>query len=620
MSRRSCFGCGEEREDTSPIQIYSDSKNVNKKRGARSKAADEAFERPEYDFILFSEFRDFTFEVLKQLDNQAKALKQLCRKYNIAVSHHEREYICACCASQSVGINTKQNEDKLAYAEVICNNIKKKGSKTTHKNLNKKEARKPALISEVAGDLRVSNQTTTTTTSLIPSASQTVLNGRNPEILRGRNVESLEIRATQRKKHLHIWRLSLDTTEEKLTSYIKGICGIEVDVKVIKIKSKKVKEYASFIVTVSESVYEKLYSPEVWPVNTECCQWFWFRKPKNKTEETVKRLKPSRYSNYRKYCYPEWYTKEIISDLQLKAKLHKKYKCTNSPNDYRDFSACSARIKLNIKLAFECYEERIQNNLVNDPKSFWLYIRARNSNSAHQNSILKNGEVLSDADCAAEFAAYFYSVFSRETARLNVEEAMAAGTGSGSYVHVPELTSAQVRDALVRLKPKRSAGPDGIPAYIMRDCRSILAEPLAYLFNLCLDNGYFPDCWKITRVIPIPKSERKDSVEAYRPVAILSTPAKIFEGALHKNILKQVEPYLSDCQRGFRPLRSTSSNLLNAINYVIPIMDAGLQITIPVFSVLSDCDAREWSLVSDERMTLAVHVFESIQGCNILFL
>ncbi|CAF4905916.1 unnamed protein product [Pieris macdunnoughi] len=47
----------------------------------------------------------------------------------------------------------------------------------------------------------------------------------------------------------------------------------------------------------------------------------------------------------------------------------------------------------------------------------------------------------------------------------------------------------------------------------MRNCRSIPAAPLAYLFNL--DNGYFPDSWKMTRITI---RDRKDSKEAYRLV------------------------------------------------------------------------------------------------------
>lgn len=86
------------------------------------------------------------------------------------------------------------------------------------------------------------------------------------------------IQATERKKHLHVWRLSTETTVEKLISHVKGTCGSDVFVKIEKIKHKTQRDYASFIITVPESAYEKLFQPDIWPVNTEFSEWIWFRK------------------------------------------------------------------------------------------------------------------------------------------------------------------------------------------------------------------------------------------------------------------------------------------------------------------------------------------------------
>ncbi|CAG4957865.1 unnamed protein product [Parnassius apollo] len=91
---------------------------------------------------------------------------------------------------------------------------------------------------------------------------------------------------------------------------------------------------------------------------------------------------------------------------------------------------------------------------------------------------MKDGVTLSDQESATKFAKYFYSVYNSEPARLNLDEAVLAGGAGSARVHVPQLQLGEVRAALARLKPKRSAGPDGIPAFVIRDCRSVLAEPL----------------------------------------------------------------------------------------------------------------------------------------------
>lgn len=78
--------------------------------------------------------------------------------------------------------------------------------------------------------------------------------------------------------------------------------------------------------------------------------------------------------------------------------------------------------------------------------------------------------------------------------------------------------------------------------------------------------------------MPVPKGgSSKDNVSGYRPIAVLSSPAKVLECAVHNSIFMQVRTQLSDAQHGFRPMRSTTSNLLSYMGHVLPIVDGGGQ-------------------------------------------
>ena len=63
-----------------------------------------------------------------------------------------------------------------------------------------------------------------------------------------------------------------------------------------------------------------------------------------------------------------------------------------------------------------------------------------------------------------------------------------------------------------KLKVEKAAGPDNIPITVVRDVGDLVAKPLAMIFNLSLENGIFPDIWKLARVTPIYKSEAKRDV------------------------------------------------------------------------------------------------------------
>ncbi|KAI8426424.1 hypothetical protein MSG28_005267 [Choristoneura fumiferana] len=68
------------------------------------------------------------------------------------------------------------------------------------------------------------------------------------------------------------------------------------------------------------------------------------------------------------------------------------------------------------------------------------------------------------------------SVNDSRVPKLDVDAAVAASGAGSVRVHIERIQLNQVEKALDRLKPKRSAEPDGIPAYVVRDCRSVLAK------------------------------------------------------------------------------------------------------------------------------------------------
>lgn len=68
---------------------------------------------------------------------------------------------------------------------------------------------------------------------------------------------------------------------------------------------------------------------------------------------------------------------------------------------------------------------------------------------------------------------------------MRLHDEPQAGNGVGdARLHVAHLRLGDVNTALTRLGPKRSAGPDGIPAFVMRDCRPVFAKTLPHVFHL----------------------------------------------------------------------------------------------------------------------------------------
>ncbi|PZC79692.1 hypothetical protein B5X24_HaOG216092 [Helicoverpa armigera] len=109
-------------------------------------------------------------------------------------------------------------------------------------------------------------------------SSWTEVKRKNP-IKRGGNSMVVSIKAIERKKYLHVWRLDKATTEENLLEYIKKLIGEDSEITIEKLKPKTERDYASFKIGLIESKFNKLCDSEVWPLNTEFSEWIFFRRP-----------------------------------------------------------------------------------------------------------------------------------------------------------------------------------------------------------------------------------------------------------------------------------------------------------------------------------------------------
>ena len=69
----------------------------------------------------------------------------------------------------------------------------------------------------------------------------------------------------------------------------------------------------------------------------------------------------------------------------------------------------------------------------------------------------------------------------------------------------------------------KASGPDRIPVVALKNCEPELSYIPAELFNICLKESCFSDCWKVSSVVPVFKNagERSTS-KSYHPVSLLS--------------------------------------------------------------------------------------------------
>ena len=95
-----------------------------------------------------------------------------------------------------------------------------------------------------------------------------------------------------------------------------------------------------------------------------------------------------------------------------------------------------------------------------------------------------------------------------------------------------------VKKVIMNLDLSKTSGLDCIPLVVLKNCELELSYILAELFNKCLKESFFPDCWKVSSVFPVFKNVRERfAVKNYHPVSLFSVVSKVFEKLVNNGIV-----------------------------------------------------------------------------------
>ena len=89
----------------------------------------------------------------------------------------------------------------------------------------------------------------------------------------------------------------------------------------------------------------------------------------------------------------------------------------------------------------------------------------------------------------------------------------------------------------MNLDLSKASGPDYISVVVLKNCELEFSYILAELFNKCLEESCFPDCWKVSSVVPVFKNVgERSTAKNYHPVSLLSVVSKVFEKLVSNKI------------------------------------------------------------------------------------
>lgn len=279
----------------------------------------------------------------------------------------------------------------------------------------------------------------------------------------------------------------------------------------------------------------------------------------------------------RKRRYPPWYNSKVINLIRQKELAYKKFKRCQTGYYYNIFKGIRSSLKTEIDNAFTTFVLNVENTIQKDSSEFWSFIQSKKGHSRIPGTIRDGSNEFSTPESIVEAFSYFFQSVYTDPSENNVINSEYV---TKCYTSLKLLQESDIIRAAKKLKNKITSGNDSIPSFVVKDCIHVLSGPLTHLFNISIKSGCFPNCWKIARIIPIPKKGDPTELRNYRAISILNNFSKLFEICIFEQIYMQVESAISIDQHGFMRKRSCDTNLCCLSQYICSTLDRQGQVDV----------------------------------------
>lgn len=255
--------------------------------------------------------------------------------------------------------------------------------------------------------------------------------------------------------------------------------------------------------------------------------------------------------------------------------MWKRIKNSRTAANMEKFRKLRQHLKNWIRLERRNYVKNIADEIHSNSKRFWSYFAFKNKAKPIPDKLTYNNTTFSDDRARAEaFNDFFKSVY-KDHSRCQVTFDEPVITDN-SLCHV-QVSVEEISKILSSLDVHKAIGPDKLPTIVLKECAESLAPSVTAVVNFGLRTGLQLTEWKKANVPPIHKKGKKDLVENYRPVSLLSVISKVQERCLVTRLVPHVQEVLYTYQHGFQKGKSCVTQLLEVFHEIGCALDRGFE-------------------------------------------
>ena len=127
----------------------------------------------------------------------------------------------------------------------------------------------------------------------------------------------------------------------------------------------------------------------------------------------------------------------------------------------------------------------------------------------------------------------------------------------------PDILECEVAWALGSMTMNKASGGDGIPVELFQILKGDAVKVLHSIHQQIWKTQQWPQDWKRSVFIPVPKKGNAKECSNYHTISLLSHASKVMFKILQTRIQQHMNHELPDVQAGFRKGRGTRDQIVN---------------------------------------------------------
>jgi len=256
-----------------------------------------------------------------------------------------------------------------------------------------------------------------------------------------------------------------------------------------------------------------------------------------------------------------WFSYEIYRQMQQRDMTYRAARISKCWEDWEKYRQTRNKtVEMCRKAKREYLKERLDDSK-NDPKQMWKVLKeilkGKDSGKEYRELRYNNVTICSREEMADIFNKYFVESVTQLRKEEWIENDLDKVQYTNSTMEVFQKIEDESVKSIVRKLPNKS-GTEEVMKFIVE----VAGQKVAHICNKSLEQGIFPDEWKESIVVPIPKIGGTIKIEEFRPINKLPVYEKVLEILARKQLVEYLDKNdLFSGQSGFRAKHSCETAL-----------------------------------------------------------